>query len=472
MAKAKTPSTGDTEPTQPSTSRASSASTKAKTTVSNTATAKPAKASVESKARKTKASPATSAEEAKPAVTTAASKTPQDVTTSGAPQPGAKTDDALPKETTTSGSMKPAETSETKAKVETGTIDKDAGSTPDPVKADAPKPSESKPSSSTPAAKANTPPSAQKSDQKKGSVFFPMVLGGIVAAGIGFAAAELDLLGLRTDTNGDDQFQATLSEQADRIAALEGASGADPTPAEPDPRIEELLASVSDLTARVEDLSNRPTDAEAPPPVDTSAFEEELAALKSSVETQRDEIRGLLDNALSVEEATAEAAQAATVQSALARIVAAITTGQPFAQDTAELQANGVSDIPPALSDTAETGVVTAANLQDRFPEAARAALGAARADASSQSGGGFGDFLKTQLGARSVTPREGTDPDAVLSRSEAAVRDGRLDDALTEIDALPDRAKAPLADWLADARARQAAQDAVDTLTQRLTAS
>jgi hypothetical protein len=51
-------------------------------------------------------------------------------------------------------------------------------------------------------------------------------------------------------------------------------------------------------------------------------------------------------------------------------------------------------------------------------------------------------------------------------------VRDGRLADAITEIEALPEGAKAPMGDWLADAQARQAAQDAVQTLTQRLTAN
>ncbi|MGB0440740.1 MAG: molybdopterin-binding protein, partial [Paracoccaceae bacterium] len=46
-----------------------------------------------------------------------------------------------------------------------------------------------------------------------------------------------------------------------------------------------------------------------------------------------------------------------------------------------------------------------------------------------------LGAFLKTQLGARSLEPREGDDPDAVLSRMEAAAREGRFGDVEAEAD-------------------------------------
>jgi len=380
-------------------------------------------------------------------------------------------------------STKPAVTDTTKDKVETASPSKEAEKKAEPTKqTEAPKAAEasSKPPQTTPQEPAKT---TQAERQKSGSVFFPMLFGGIIAGAIGFAAAEMNVLGLRPDptTNADVQtaFEADLAAQQARIAALEQATPDTPAASEmPDmspveDALEEITANVAALTTRIDEIENRPVrPAAQAPEVDTSAFEAELAGLKASVETQRDEIQKLLENALSVEEATAQAAQAATAQSAISRIVSAITTGQPFATEVAELQVIGTQDVPPALSDVAETGVVTSANLQDRFPDAARAALSAARANSPTGEGGGFGNFLKNQLGARSVTPREGDDPDAVLSRAEAAMRDGRLADALTEVQALPAEAKAPLADWIADAQSRQAAQDAVDTLTQRLTAN
>lgn len=460
MAKAKTPSTGGDKPTSNLTSRASVATAKPKTTTPKAATKSPAKTEAASKPAK--------ADVKKPAP----AKAEQEVTTSVAPD--AKKDVALKANASKIEGTKPEATAEAKPTVETATPTKEAEKKADPVKQTQSEKPDEAPTKATPPA---TPAPVQAAPQKNGSVFFPMLLGGIVAGGIGFAAAEMNVLELRSDAGTDTTvqfaFEADLAAQDARIETLEQAptETSDITPIQT--ALDEVAATVAALSSRIDEIENRPapTAGEAPQ-VDTSAFEAELATLKSSVETQRDEIQTLLENALSVEEATAQAAQAATAQSAIARIVAAITTGQPFAAEVAALQANDNVDVPSALADIAETGVATAANLQDRFPDAARAALSAARANAPAEAQGGFGSFLKNQLGARSVTPREGSDPDAVLSRAEAAVRDGRLADALTEVAALPEAAKAPLADWIADAQTRQAAQDAVDTLTQRLTAN
>ena len=42
-----------------------------------------------------------------------------------------------------------------------------------------------------------------------------------------------------------------------------------------------------------------------------------------------------------------------------------------------------------------------------------------------------------------------------MLSRAEAALAEGRLSDALAEIEALPETARAAMADWAAQARSR-----------------
>jgi hypothetical protein len=108
--------------------------------------------------------------------------------------------------------------------------------------------------------------------------------------------------------------------------------------------------------------------------------------------------------------------------------------------------------------------VATDAALLAAFPDAARAALAAVAAEEA--QGGGWSDralaFLQMQTGARSVTEREGTGPDAVLSRAEAALREGRLADAVAEVTTLPPAAQAPLADWLAQAGTTLAARAAL----------
>jgi hypothetical protein len=457
VAKAKTPSTGGDKPVENPTSRASSAASKPKTV--RKAPAKTTKAGA-------KADSATTPASASPK-TTAPSSAPQDATTSSAIA-AKQAEPSAPQADAPRGDVERlAVKGETQVTTETDEVGKSADK-PNDKKAESAK-SEG-PAKTAIAPTSPTPHSAYLDEpEKRGSVFLPMILGGIIAGGIGFAAAELNVFGLRSDDAGQTALAQGLAAQEARIATLEQASTAPAAVTD----TSEIETSIADLTARIDEIANRPAPSVGEPPkIDTSGFEAELAELKTSVETQRDEIEKLLDNALSVEEATAKAAQAATAQSAIARIVAAISTGQPFASEVAQLQESGFPELPQALTDAAETGVATSANLQDRFPDAARASLAAARADAPADAGGGLGSFLKNQLGARSVTPREGSDPDAILSRAEAAMRQGQLADALTEVEALPEGAKAPLADWIADAQTRQAAQDAVDTLAQSLTAN
>jgi len=74
------------------------------------------------------------------------------------------------------------------------------------------------------------------------------------------------------------------------------------------------------------------------------------------------------------------------------------------------------------------------------------------------------------QTGVRSLEPREGNDPDAVLSRAEAAVRAGDLGAALDEITALPDPGQAALADWAATAQTRADALGAMADVADMLT--
>ena len=322
--------------------------------------------------------------------------------------------------------------------------------------------------------KAETPPvrhtPQNAAPEKSGSVFWPLLIGGGLAAVLGFLASEMNLLGTRGDTS---DLRAALNAQQAQIEALENTQTT--APVVEFPSLDGLTDEFATLTQTVAALETRLTQVEKRPVSSGSssaAYESELAALQASLEEQRSEIEGLLDNALSVEEATAEAARNATLQAALTRITSAVNGGKPFASALTDLSANGQSDLPAPLTETAETGVVTLINLQSRFPDAARAALATARANGTDDTSAGVGGFLRRQLGARSVAPREGTDPDAVLSRAEAAVRDGRLTDALAELETLPEIAQSAMDDWLADARARQAAEAAVEDLSQRLTAN
>jgi hypothetical protein len=80
-----------------------------------------------------------------------------------------------------------------------------------------------------------------------------------------------------------------------------------------------------------------------------------------------------------------------------------------------------------------------------------------------------IGAFLLAQTGARSLEPREGADPDAILSRAEAALEGGDLETVLTEIATLPEAGQAALSDWVALAEQRLAATNALGALAQSL---
>lgn len=338
-----------------------------------------------------------------------------------------------------------------------------------PAKAEAAKPAEvSKPKPQPTPAPTPPAPAPQKSASP-----WPLVLGGVAAGVIGFIAAEMNAFGLRAN---NDTLQSAISAQSDRIAELETALADAAAPEMPDiaPLQEELgtlSGTVASLDERVTELVNRPivtTTGE----VDVSAYENQLADLQSSVVAQKEELDRLLENALSVEQATAEAARLAVVQGALTDLSAAITEGVPFEGALAVLAENGVSDIPAALADAAADGVPTLSGLQSGFTESARAALGAARASGEQAGEDGFVGFLNRSLGARSVAPREGSDPDAVLSRAEAAIREGALDTALSELDTLPAAAQDAMGAWLSDAKARATARAAAQDLSERLTAN
>lgn len=318
--------------------------------------------------------------------------------------------------------------------------------------------------------------------EKKGSVFLPLVLGGIIAGGIGFFLAQSDII-KKPDDAAITQLRSDLIAQQARIAALETAEPAvvEAAPTEvPTVDLSPIEEQIDGLQARLTALEERPS----PPPSEgvsvqaVQSYAAELEELKGAVQTQRGEIEALIRTAKTVEQATEEAAKAARAQAAiaraqasLARVVSAIDAGRPFADALAELQALDLGDLDPVLISAAPDGVATLGTLQTAFPDQARSALSAARASGADGGQQGIGNFLMRSLGARSVAPREGDDPDSVLSRAEAAINSGDLSAALAELDTLPEVAQSAVSDWRAAAEARVAARMAADALSQRLAA-
>ncbi|MCU0800738.1 MAG: hypothetical protein MUD11_03010 [Rhodobacteraceae bacterium] len=327
--------------------------------------------------------------------------------------------------------------------------------------------------------------------RRRGSAL-PAVLGGVLAATAGFGLAQV--------VPGGWPLQATaaleqrLSEQAATLTAQEAALNslteqvaslaARPAP-EPatDPALAARVAALESagssapgyddtaLLARVAALEDR-LSAMAAMPADgnTGAMAAAVAALQAEVAALQAAGTGGDTTAIAAAAAAAEArlaeVEASTIalqtaaearaaqtlaRANLAQIGLAINSGQPYDSLLAALDQD---DIPAILLDHAATGLPTLSDLQDAFPAAASAAIDASlRADMGEGWTDRMTNFLRSQTGARSVTPREGDDPDAILSRAEAALATGGVDEALALIATLPDAGKAMMADWVSRAQ-------------------
>jgi hypothetical protein len=191
-----------------------------------------------------------------------------------------------------------------------------------------------------------------------------------------------------------------------------------------------------------------------------------LDAAEATSATIAEQARAAQAATAEVEARAAEAETQARIGGALTSVRAALDAGEPFEAALADLRTAG-AEVPDTLTQHAAEGVPTLAALRETFPDAARAALEAARDQGLLEDGSGVLGFLRGQLSIRSVTPREGDDPDAVLSRAESAVSRGDLASALAQIDSLPEPVRAAMADWVAQARTRAEAEAALAGLAQ-----
>lgn len=327
-----------------------------------------------------------------------------------------------------------------------------------------------------------TPQPASPEPPKRGAG--GLILGGVIAAVLGgaavFAVERFVLPAPGVDTSALEA----------RLAALESAPS--PVPTEDTvteaerAAIAEAVAPLADLSARLDALDERITQLEAIPPgsggdpavlnrlqsqaeaaeADRARLEADLAAAEARAAA---EIAAAEDRARAAEEAATAEARAAAREAAEQRLIAAIETGAPFGDALTALSEFGVDTA--ALGPVAETGVPSLVALQDAYPDLARDALSESlKETVGAGAGERFMAFIQAQVGARSLTPREGDDPDAILSRAEAALANGQIAVALDELGSLPEGGQAVFADWRARAEQRLTALDALDTIRSAAT--
>jgi hypothetical protein len=253
---------------------------------------------------------------------------------------------------------------------------------------------------------------------------------------LGEPAPAPDLSGIETRLDALETASQTLSSLPE---AIDGLRREVTTTREETGKLDARLGSVETaLTQKTDELSSS------------------LAALTTRVEP------------IEAQMGDAGARELASRAIAVTQLKAAMDRGAPFETELAAvagLVAEG-TDLAP-LAAKAATGVPTRTELRARFGAAARAMSATLDRPAD-------GDMVDTLLSnARSLvsirTPGESgsATPDAALGRMEARVDAGDLAGALEAYQGLPEPAKAAGADWVADAKARLAADALVDGVTR-----
>ena len=261
-------------------------------------------------------------------------------------------------------------------------------------------------------------------------------------------SGELQGLGAGLGTLAD-----RLNTLDERMSLLETTPSPD-APAEFAEVVSDLRGAASEAQAENARLGNQLSEAR-----------EQIQALRAENEglsAELEELRAALalveaDRGMSNEQMAARAGNA---------IAAALIQGKPFEADLAVLKEATGEDIPPALALVSAEGAIPEMQLLKEFPDLARLALvDALKAKSDGNVGARAIDFVKLQLGARTVAPKEGDDPDAILSRAQAAVDESDLKSALVEVESLSGPASEVFKDWQRAARARVDAEAALAQL-------
>ena len=316
-----------------------------------------------------------------------------------------------------------------------------------------------------------TPQAPQRKRRGLAWVIWPL-LGGALAAAAGYGVAQYvpngwpmaSVVTLQTQvavlSDQVQALQADLQKADARLASLETA-----------PAPQSDAGQIAALELRLATLESKPM----PAGTDSAALDQlrtEVAAIKTNgaavmsaqVQADLDAKVQATEAKLTAIEQSAQAQAAATLtRAALGQIAAALDSGAPYPSAIAALAG---ADIAVVLTDNATAGLPGLQALQASFPDSARAALEAAlRANMGESWSERVGNFLRTQVGVRSLTPRDGPDPDAILSRAEAALTAGDVAQALAEIATLPTPAQDALSAWRVRAQLRLDAQAALAAL-------
>jgi hypothetical protein len=297
---------------------------------------------------------------------------------------------------------------------------------------------------------------------------------GVAVAGVGIVLGVLGLVSLFISRdNGVSALDARLAGL--ELGLRELASRAPPPSADPKAldavagRVAALETELKAMAEAVGVLGRRSDEAlavgrEARVRADAGAAEISELAQKPPAAVERSEVEALANRVATVErdeKAAERGDRAMRLALAATALNATVERGDAFAAELAAAKALGADPkLLAALEPFARSGVPAAATLARQFSEVAPA-LQAAVAPPPEGVLGRLQLNAEKLVRIRRVDEAPGSDPAAIVARSEAKAARGDLAGAVGELAELPPNARAPAEAWVKSAQARIAAIDA-----------
>jgi hypothetical protein len=275
-----------------------------------------------------------------------------------------------------------------------------------------------------------------------------------------------------------EQQNRQLRSDLDRVASAAAAAPAGAADPAAGQRIEAVSGEIAALRDEIQAVRRDAAQAVAPERLDalSGRIEENAAELRA----MQGDLSRLVDLPKRVQDlgSTIEAASGQTQHTALilasGQLEAALDSGQPYASQLGAVRRLAADDadlsaLLAQLEEHADEGTPSMAELRIRFADTALAIAQAAQSDADGDWADRAWARLRSLVTVRPVGGDvAGESAEAHVARAEARLNEGDLASAIGELEGLEGAAAEAAAPWLAGARARLSADQAIERLRER----
>jgi hypothetical protein len=269
------------------------------------------------------------------------------------------------------------------------------------------------------------------------------------------------------------ESSAGASNAADvekRVTALEAASAGSSVASDATQRLasqaKDLRADVDAEKGELPDLSARVAKLESDAPK-ANAAGPDLAALAARVDKVEGALAAPKTETRAAPEKPAAADNAATIAIIAEVAEERLRTGAPLGAELAALGRLGVDPAALAPLQAVVNGAPTNSALAASFDAVAPHVLAATAPPEQGSVTDRFLSHLHNLVKVRELNETVGDDPQALVSQIEAGSRRGDIGAALASFNRLPETARKAAADWPTLARARQAAETALQSIRE-----